>query len=110
MSDEHYILIGINLRLVAMKVIRIGDIVHTVSRGGFGNGVIEKVDLVWDYGLFNQTISGDIVVKGIRASCYTQAVGCKPCYKSCTPDSFACRRMLNATVSVERVCSRSSLL
>lgn len=75
-SAGHYVFIGRNSKLVAMRDVRVGDVMQTVTREGLSQlAIVHKVDAVWDQGLFNpQTESGDIVIDGVRASCYTEAV------------------------------------
>lgn len=75
-SAGHYVFIGNNSRLMAMRDVQIGDVMQTVTKEGFSQwAVVHKIDAIWDQGLFNpQTESGDIVVDGVRASCYTEAI------------------------------------
>lgn len=75
-SAGHYVFTGKHSKLVAMRDVQIGDVLQTVTREGLSQwAVVHKIDAIWDQGLFNpQTESGDIVVDGVRASCYTEAI------------------------------------
>lgn len=72
----HYVFSGPESKLVAMRDVRIGDVMHTMTKNGLAeDAVVQKISTVWNIGLFNaQTVSGDIVVNGVKASCYTDAI------------------------------------
>lgn len=74
-SAGHYVFRGGEAKLVPIRNVQVGDVMQTVKEGESRLTVVQKVDTVWDRGLFNaQTESGDIVVDGVRASCYTEAI------------------------------------
>lgn len=70
LTRGHYLYV--NGKLAMAESVRVGD---TVIEWDGGDGKVTKVERLWDNGLYNpQTISGDIVVDGIVASCYTVRV------------------------------------
>lgn len=69
-TSGHYIYV--NGHLIAAREARVGD---TLERASGGKTVIVSIDIVRAKGLYNpQTVDGDIVVDGFRASTYTTAV------------------------------------
>lgn len=70
LTSGHYVYVSGVLR--AARTARIGDFVEL---GDGTKATITDISLVRDVGLYNpQTLHGDIVVDGIRASTYTEAV------------------------------------
>lgn len=69
LTPGHYIYV--NSGLSAAKAVKVGDVVH----GRNGGEIVQAVSFTKEGGLFNpQTVDGDIMVNGIRASTYTQTV------------------------------------
>lgn len=69
-SPGHYVYVGAVLK--AARHVRIGD---PLPLGDGGFSAVESVETVVARGLYNpQTGAGDIVVDGIKASVYTEAV------------------------------------
>lgn len=70
LTPGHYLYVG--GALVPAREVRVGD---AVEGGDGGEDVVVAVERVKGVGLFNpQTLQGDVVVGGVRASTYTTAV------------------------------------
>lgn len=73
LTSNHYLYVGGSLKAAGGVVV--GDEVVLSSSNGESKGVVESVERVTSEGLYNpQTLQGDIVVNGIKASTYTKSV------------------------------------
>lgn len=70
LTPGHYLYV--NGRLVAAKTVRAGDLLQNTAETAI---TVEAVQMTRMSGLYNpQTVHGDIIVNGVRASTYTTAV------------------------------------
>lgn len=74
LSPSHYIYA--NEQLKPARKVQVGDSLQVLSSSSeIMSDLVESVEMVQETGLYNpQTLHGDIVVNGVRASTYTQAV------------------------------------
>lgn len=71
LTSSHYVYLG-NGKMRAAEEIRNGDTLATPKESG---KEVVSIENVWDIGLFNpHTLTGDLVVEGIRTTCYTTAI------------------------------------
>ena len=96
-TKGHYIYV--NERLITAETAKVGDEVQEMS----GMSKITKVSMVRGRGLYNpQTVHGDIVVNGVKASTYTTAVKKMTAHSLLTPVRAAFRVLGVSTQMLEK--------
>eukprot|EP00181_Compsopogon_caeruleus_P001373 CAMPEP_0184681234 /NCGR_PEP_ID=MMETSP0312-20130426/4191_1 /TAXON_ID=31354 /ORGANISM="Compsopogon coeruleus, Strain SAG 36.94" /LENGTH=240 /DNA_ID=CAMNT_0027131921 /DNA_START=180 /DNA_END=902 /DNA_ORIENTATION=+ len=73
LSPGHFLPVG--GRLLAARLVKVGDHVELLKDGLLANGVVTGIQAIRKVGLYNpHTLGGSIVVNGMMASCYTETV------------------------------------
>lgn len=71
LTAAHYLYLN-NDKMVNAGSVKLGDVLATPNRQG---SEVVSIDEVWESGLYNpHSLSGELVVEGIRTSCYTTAI------------------------------------
>lgn len=85
LTADHYLYV--NGKLATAKTVRVGDIIVTANGE---EDSVAHVDTVRNDGLYSPvTLSGDLVVSGIKTSCYTAAVAPTLAHMALWPARFA---------------------